>query len=91
MLIHQEIPSILEEALESAMCYAQSFPGYVHLWFITTLERLLLLLSLVLNAYVCILFVKTWKFPKKEKKLDEDTILIIEKFIARHSKVRTSS
>ena len=71
------------------MFYIQSFPGYVHLWIITTLERLLLLLSLVLNFYVCILFVKTWKFPTKEKKLDEERILTIEKYIANHSKVRS--
>lgn len=82
-LLHRVAAPVLEEIMLSL----QSFPGYVQLWIITTLERMLLLLSLVLNAYVCILFVKTWKFPKSEKKLDEERISIVGKFIARHSKI----
>ena len=84
MMLLQMIPCLLVDAMH----YFQSFHGYVHLWMITTLERLLLLLSLVLNAYVCILFLKTWKFPVKEKVVDEELIVAIEKFIGMHSKVR---
>ena len=83
-MIGQTLVSIMGEA----MFFIQSLPSHLHLWVITTLERLLLLLSLLLNAYVCILFVKTWKFPTQEKKLDEERILAIEKYIAGHSKVR---
>ena len=79
--------SLLLPVMQEALNAVQSLPAYVHLCIVTTLERLLVLLSLVLNAYVCILFVKTWKFPQKEKKVDEERILTIEKFIGRHSKV----
>lgn len=65
----------------------QSLPSYVHLWIVSTIEQLLVLLSLVLNAYVCILFVKTWKWPRTPVKVVDDEILAsIEIFLVEHSK-----
>ncbi|CAB9526746.1 NADPH Oxidase [Seminavis robusta] len=81
--------SILQEALVHPV---ESLSSYVHVCLVSTLERLLLLLSLILNAYVCILFVKTWRWPQKQKKLDDEMHLQrIQQFIQGHSKVLTST
>ena len=65
----------------------QSLPSYVHLWIASTVEQLLVLLSLLLNAYVCILFVKTWNWPHQQQKVDDEVLATIQKFITENSKV----
>lgn len=79
--------SLLLAILREALLSFQSLPSYIHLCIVTTLERLLVLLSLVLNAYVCLLFVKTWRWPQKQKTLDEGHVLTIDRFIDDHSQV----
>lgn len=80
------LTEVLMEAVQDGAVAVLSLPSYVHMCLVHLLEQLLVLLSLVLNAYVCILFVKTWKWPEKEKKPDEDRVLAIETFINNHSK-----
>jgi hypothetical protein len=64
-----------------------SLPGYIHLLVVDTIERLLVLVSLVLNSYLCMLFVVTWKWPEKQKQMQEQRASAIQQFMTRHNKV----
>lgn len=54
------------------------------------LERLMLFVSFLLNATVCILYIKTWKWPAKLKKNNEQYIATIQNFVEQHSKTLTA-
>jgi hypothetical protein len=91
MILSQPLQQLqaLQDAVTEYLPFG-SVSSYLHLCLISTVERLLLLLSLILNLYVCILFVMTWKWPQKQKKLDDERQLLqIQQFIQQHCKVST--